>query len=554
MKKLIIFVMAFMVFACNYQESNPETAQVDFHQKEKPEEKPVHKVEPSEILPHKESEPVSDIIESKKNLASRKVPDPIIEKEDVVLPKRSIIEENEDFDEDKNIEESSFNLSEFYAQFERRPQSYIIYTDQTEQIICNEGTVLKIPKNAFETVSGKMIDQKVELQVKEFFKNSDILLANLSTSCDDQILETGGMLHLAVFSNGEECQLKRGKQIEIMFPTKEEKEEMKLFTGEWSDECINWKIDESAKNKNEDALVHFNLDRKPAFPDGNDALIEYINENLDYPLDAISQNVQGTVIISFIVNKNGEIDNVRAVKGHRLLREPAIELVESFPKWTPAIKNGNTVNAFHSLPIRFSRENPQIISSFSSGRFKKERKWVLFPFKKNPSWSVLNRGRIAESSYTTFDYNIKGKEYQNKFELNVNDENISKTDIGEISRYLFSTSNLGWINCDRFVKGFKNRVDYVVDVVNAKSTDVKIIFHNVKSILNPGFDRSNISKFKSVPLDEPITIVAIKKEKGNYYLATKNTVISRETEQGLEFNEISMHQLKQEMEKINSIN
>jgi len=97
----------------------------------------------------------------------------------------------------------------------------------------------------------------------------------------------------------------------------------------------------------------------PAYPGNNDALSSYINTNLVYPEQAIDNNVEGTVHVQFVVDKNGNISDVKTV-GNKLgygLDEEAVTVVSKLPKWTPGKVNGKNVKTRLTIPITYKLES-----------------------------------------------------------------------------------------------------------------------------------------------------------------------------------------------------
>jgi periplasmic protein TonB len=96
----------------------------------------------------------------------------------------------------------------------------------------------------------------------------------------------------------------------------------------------------------------------PQFPTGEKAMLKYLAEKLRYPSKARAQDIQGTVLIHFTVDTEGNIINVRVKK--RLSSEcdaEAMRVVQGMPKWTPARSSGRTVNADFTIPITFKLED-----------------------------------------------------------------------------------------------------------------------------------------------------------------------------------------------------
>ncbi|HVU94176.1 MAG TPA: TonB family protein [Puia sp.] len=91
------------------------------------------------------------------------------------------------------------------------------------------------------------------------------------------------------------------------------------------------------------------------YPGGTAAWMRYLNKNFRYPEDAINNEIQGTVVVQFIVDKEGNVSNVEAVSGPETggLRQEAIRVIERSGKWVPAIQNGRNVKSYKKQPVQF---------------------------------------------------------------------------------------------------------------------------------------------------------------------------------------------------------
>ena len=95
-------------------------------------------------------------------------------------------------------------------------------------------------------------------------------------------------------------------------------------------------------------------EQKPLFPGGEKALFDYIKKHIRYPETAEVDNVQGRVIVQFVVTKTGEIGEVKVVRGkHPDLDKEAVRIVKTLPKFIPGKMNGKDVNVWYTLPIQF---------------------------------------------------------------------------------------------------------------------------------------------------------------------------------------------------------
>ncbi len=96
-------------------------------------------------------------------------------------------------------------------------------------------------------------------------------------------------------------------------------------------------------------------DQMPEFPGGYAAMQKYLSENLVYPNIALRNSLQGTVILSFVVNTQGEISGIQVLKplGGGTEAE-AIRVLKSMPRWNPGKNNGIPVNVRFTVPFKFT--------------------------------------------------------------------------------------------------------------------------------------------------------------------------------------------------------
>ena len=96
------------------------------------------------------------------------------------------------------------------------------------------------------------------------------------------------------------------------------------------------------------------VERQPKFPGGDKALIEYLSSNIKYPKSAKKDKVTGKVLISFVVDKEGNVTEVQVRRGVREdLDAEAYRVVAAMPRWTPAKMGGKIVAVSYNLPIIF---------------------------------------------------------------------------------------------------------------------------------------------------------------------------------------------------------
>ena len=92
----------------------------------------------------------------------------------------------------------------------------------------------------------------------------------------------------------------------------------------------------------------------PEFPGGPQALFEFIRDNLKYPQEAIDNQTEGRVILQFVVDKRGKVNNIQVKRSiDPALDRAAIDVVRALPAWKPGMQNGKQVNVRYTLPIVF---------------------------------------------------------------------------------------------------------------------------------------------------------------------------------------------------------
>ena len=106
--------------------------------------------------------------------------------------------------------------------------------------------------------------------------------------------------------------------------------------------------------KEEEAKVFDVVEQMPSFPGGPSALFEYLSKNIKYPVVAEENGIQGRVIVTFVVEKDGSITDVRVVKSvDPSLDKEAQRVVKSMPRWIPGKQNGSAVRVKYTVPVTF---------------------------------------------------------------------------------------------------------------------------------------------------------------------------------------------------------
>lgn len=100
------------------------------------------------------------------------------------------------------------------------------------------------------------------------------------------------------------------------------------------------------------------VEQMPEFPGGTEALIQFIERELNYPKWEKRRNIQGTVYATFVINQLGEITEpkiLKSVEGSKNMDQAVLDVLKKMPRWQPGKDHGQTVPVQFNLPFKFVR-------------------------------------------------------------------------------------------------------------------------------------------------------------------------------------------------------
>ena len=96
------------------------------------------------------------------------------------------------------------------------------------------------------------------------------------------------------------------------------------------------------------------VEQMPEFPGGMQALMAYLSKNIKYPSVAQDNGIQGRVLVSFVVNKDGSIVDPEVIKSvDAALDKEAMRVIKAMPKWNPGKQRGKPVRVKYTVPVLF---------------------------------------------------------------------------------------------------------------------------------------------------------------------------------------------------------
>ena len=179
---------------------------------------------------------------------------------------------------------------------------------------------------------------------------------------------SGSKLGTVTDRNGEfSLEAKKGDRIEVMYVG------YANGTVVVSDPQVKFDIrlqkddsDVSSTNDNPFDVV----EEMPQFPGGAAALMQYLSKNIRYPEEAHKNNIQGRVIVNFIVETDGSITEAKVTRSiHPLLDAEALRVINAMPKWNPGMQGGKPVRVKYTVPVTFKLQGNDVKTS--------EEKYIL---------------------------------------------------------------------------------------------------------------------------------------------------------------------------------
>jgi protein TonB len=105
----------------------------------------------------------------------------------------------------------------------------------------------------------------------------------------------------------------------------------------------------------EEQQIFMVVENAPAFPGGDGARMKFLQDNIKYPQMARESGIQGTVYVTFVVERNGNVTDVKILRGiGGGCDEEAVRVVQNMPKWEPGKQRGKPVRVQFNMPIKFT--------------------------------------------------------------------------------------------------------------------------------------------------------------------------------------------------------
>lgn len=119
-------------------------------------------------------------------------------------------------------------------------------------------------------------------------------------------------------------------------------------------EFIEVPVGSKSQQDDPDKMVFMVVEKMPEYPGGDKELYTYLAKNIEYPAEARKKGIQGRVYVTFVIERDGRVSDVRILRGiGGGCDEEALRVVKAMPKWSPGVQKGKPVRVQYNLPVSF---------------------------------------------------------------------------------------------------------------------------------------------------------------------------------------------------------
>lgn len=395
------------------------------------------------------------------------------------------------------------------AKIAPKPQTFQIPATEASEIICIGGSVVKFDAGSFVYAdNGLPVNGNVEIAVTEYLTDASFVLAGLSTTSDKNLLESGGMLYVSASAQGRPCNLGNDTYYEVALPSLNELPDMQLFYSD--NDGKNWQpanrgttMEYQGYNSYNINCVRIQYSNAAEYPGGLKKMYEYLHEKVTIKEEFKDVMLKATCYVNITITDKGKIAKVYT------------------PKQITTYADKEIVEAFKTM------ENWEV--DIAPGKTKK----IMLPVKIN---------LIRDPSQLKIKEKVKAQPPAKR--------NLAKY---ESDKYLMTVSQLGWINCDRFVNYEQPRTTVHIPADSLNDVSMTIVFNSLRSVVG-GVRYTSGFYFDNLPAAEKITVIAVRiTENGETELAIKHTVVDDDPITDLHYNKVSKEEMIKQFDEISKI-
>lgn len=408
-----------------------------------------------------------------------------------------------------DLVEESGSIKDLYKMLEQEKQVFCIHPKGDTIIRLDQGTIVSFPPFPF----GDLDVPCVEIRLKEFYKKSDMVMENLSTTSNGRLLESAGMVYIEAVIDDSLIELASGKKVLVMMPADTLRDDMQGFNGEREPhtDVINW----LANNGSDFRLLQLPV----ATP----------CDQLTFDLP--SDNCQRC---KFFFCRFKRIDD--GLKG--VISRSQHKSNKSFRECQRRIRRSRRITSnLEPLPTQETLKCYELDSLLA----------VYGVSNRTELIEAMNKEQMEKYGVKTLEQLV---DTLNKIKLKNIENNLLNgiIDQRELQYYMYNTSRLGWINTDAFSKLAGDRIIMQTDFKSDLQTDCKAVFTGVRGVLPANFS-TGVYQFYSVPKNNEIWLIAMRFENNQAYLSMEK-MKTQEKVNVTPLRKVSIQELKEALKMI----
>lgn len=443
------------------------------------------------------------------------------------------------------------SVDDLYALLnEEREQEYYIDPNQRTQLVADEGTMVLIPANAFVHKDGApIVEGEVRVTLEENYSLSDMLLSRLTTVSGDKMLVSAGMINVRAYAGDEELGLNEDVSLGVGMPVKGQdgwEDGMELFLGEESSQtqAMDWRPVGQTFSRRPPELsmytkprfIHFY--RKYQYDPPRFMMREPAPPRFKPKKPAPPQLERTTLKLNFF-QRAFMSDKARERK-----RQALYESKLAFYRDHRLPRYENNLKAWYGYVEKYKRDSVRYIQALSAHRERVAQERLEHEKKKEV---------LEELAQREYEKALDKWEEVQQTKIEEYDAYIAQgnVDLIDVRRYFFSTTQLGWINCDRFWNVPQEQLQ-AVNIADADEAEesIYVVFKDEMTIL-PVQRRDGGYQSSGVPTGADIRILGIKMVDGRAQMALVETTVGAEEQYKLAYEPKSLKEVRNELMKLN---
>ena len=437
-------------------------------------------------------------------------------------------------------------------------QSYTLDPTEDQLIEGEKGGRFYISANSFVTLDGEEVSGPVEVELTECYSLGDMISLGLTTTAQDRILESGGMLRLTASINGEPLVLKEGRSIGAAVPTPGFQQDMSLFYGQAHGENegeLDWVNTEDQVQPTLPPLRMANAPRRPVWTYyGQLYLTRY-----DY-------------------SKDPRRPKEPTVTEPRKPYEPNYERISYHPKGLEKIFMSKATRDEKTAQLREEKRERYVenMRRFRQRKVNYERTMSKYEedreaFLQLISDEIDDRGFLvggpeyeqnkakadADFELAMIQYRVDSTRYEKyraykmeQYEKEL--EALGTMDASTLGNYFFRLNRMGWANIDRFYKETETTM-LVAQENSAPTEEQAMVFLMIPErniILRMPYSGEGQFKLKRIPLGEKAKVIALKVEGQKAYFASQEAIVTDDMILALDYKPGRLRDIRAELDAI----